>query len=81
LWTASSGGTAGGLGEVTAAPAVANGAVYVGSANGDFYAIDASSGDVLATVPTGGPVTSSAAVSDGVVYVGAANGALWALSG
>ena len=55
---------------VTSSPAVANGVVYVGSNDGNVYALDASSGALLWSYSTGGHVESSPAVANGVVYVG-----------
>jgi len=63
-WTFTTGGI------VSAAPAVANGVVYVGSQDGTIYALLADSGAELWSFPTGGPILSSPAVVNGVVYVG-----------
>jgi outer membrane protein assembly factor BamB len=49
---------------------VANGVVYVGSDDGNVYALSASTGAELWSFTTPGPVSSSPAVADGVVYVG-----------
>jgi outer membrane protein assembly factor BamB len=59
-------------GAVYSSPAVANRVVYVGSMDGDVYALDASTGALLWTYSTGSQseVTSSPAVANGVVYVG-----------
>ena len=54
----------------TSSPAVVNGAVYVGSYNGNVYALNATSGDKLWNYTTCGMVLSSPAVANGVVYVG-----------
>ena len=43
------------------APAVHDGVVYVGSRDGRLYAIDAGSGKVEWSAPTGGPILSSPA--------------------
>ena len=51
-------------------PAVANGVVYVGSNDGNVYALNASTGAMLWSYTTGGGVYSSPAVANGVVYVG-----------
>jgi outer membrane protein assembly factor BamB len=51
-------------------PAIAGGIVYEGGANGDLYALDATTGDVLWATPTGASqVISTPAISNGVVYV------------
>jgi outer membrane protein assembly factor BamB len=57
-------------GQITSAPALANGVVYVGSQDTNLYAINAQTGAWLWSYPTGGPVDSSPAVASGVVYVG-----------
>jgi outer membrane protein assembly factor BamB len=53
-------------------PTVAGGVVYVGSSDGNLYALDAKSGEPAqrGPFPTGSPVLSSPAVHAGVVYVG-----------
>ncbi len=64
-------------------PAVADGVVYVGSGNGDVYALDAATGAELWSYATssgaGKAGASSPAVADGVVYVGSDSG-VYALS-
>src|ERR1700691_3556891 len=54
---------------VSSSPAVADGVVYVGSNDGNVYALDAKTGANLWSFTTGGGA-SSPAVVDGVVYVG-----------
>jgi outer membrane protein assembly factor BamB len=49
---------------------VVDGVVYVGSWDGNLYAVDAADGDYLWQFATGDSVESSPAVVDGVVYVG-----------
>jgi hypothetical protein len=56
-------------------PAVANGVVYVGSGDGNLYALDAATGQSLASVKLGDPV-SSPAIASGAVYVSTFRGAL-----
>ena len=56
-------------GPVVASPTLAAGRVYVGSYDGNLYAIDAASGAVAWKVDLGARVASSAAVADGTVYV------------
>ena len=51
-------------------PAVAGGVVYFGSGDGNVYALDGASGDLLWTFRTGDVVHSSPAYADGVVYFG-----------
>lgn len=55
---------------VGSAPAVDGGLVYVGSADGDLYALDVGTGKERWRTPLGGPVYESApVVVDGVVYI------------
>lgn len=62
IWSYDAGGDA--------SPAVADGRVFVGSADGGLYALDAQSGgDPLWLFPTGGAITASPVVADGMVYV------------
>ena len=56
-------------GPVVASPTLAGNRVYVGSYDGNLYALDAASGAVAWKVDLGARVASSAAVSDGLVYV------------
>jgi outer membrane protein assembly factor BamB len=63
-WTATTGAA------VVSSPAVVNGVVYVGSIDGNVYALNATSGATLWTGTTGGGVDSSPAVANGVVYIG-----------
>ncbi len=66
-------------GAVRSSPVVVGGAVYVGSADGHVYALDAATGKPRWRYRTGGPVHSSAAVADGVVYIGSDDRHLYAL--
>jgi outer membrane protein assembly factor BamB len=56
---------------------VACGVVYIGSTNGTLYALDAHTGHILWTGPTGGEV-SSPAIWRGQVFVGSSAGLLYA---
>jgi len=75
-------------GAIESSPAVVNGAVYVGSDDGNLYALNASTGYKLWNYTTsyqltwtvGNLVTSSPAVSDGVVYVGSVGGDIYAFN-
>ena len=58
---------------------MSNGVVYVGSSNGDVYALNAGTGAKLWTYATGGSVISSPAVANGMVYVGSYGNNLYAL--
>jgi outer membrane protein assembly factor BamB len=62
IWSVPTGGS------IESSPAVADGAVFVGSDDGNLYAIDAATGVVRWAAPTGGGVFGSPAVGDGVVY-------------
>ena len=65
---------------VNAAPAIANGVVYVGSTGGNFNALNSTTGDTLWTYPVSS-LYSSPAVANGIVYFGAnyPNNAVYAL--
>ncbi len=69
------------LGAITSSPAVSGGTLYVGSADDDLYAINATTG---ATVwkfhTTNSIVDSSPAVVNGIVYIGSTDGNLYAVS-
>ena len=58
-------------------PAYMNGTIVVGAADGNVYAIDATSGRVRWRGRTGGRVRSSPAVADGRVYVGSYDGRVY----
>jgi outer membrane protein assembly factor BamB len=56
---------------VESSPAVAYGMVYVGSDDNNVYALDAATGALEWTVPTGDAISlGSPAVANGVVYIG-----------
>jgi outer membrane protein assembly factor BamB len=65
---------------VESSPAVADGSVYVGSDNGQVYALDAATGHSRWSYRTGSAVWSSPAVASGTVYTGSNNGTVYALS-
>jgi outer membrane protein assembly factor BamB len=58
---------------------VANGVVYVGSDDGNLYALDAGTGAKLWSYAAGG-VDSSPTVVNGVVYVGSDDHKIYAFS-
>lgn len=64
---------------VSSSPAVANGVVYVGSGDGNVYALKASTGTKFWSYATSGAVASSPAVANGRVYVASSNGNVYAL--
>ena len=65
---------------VDSSPAVANGVVFVGSDDGNLYALNASTGAKLWSFATGSSVYSSPAIADGVVYVGSDDFNVYALN-
>jgi len=73
-WAVSIGGNS------TSTPAVHEGVVFIGSDDGNVYALDATaSGAVVWTYATGAAVWASPAVADGKVYVGSQNHWFYAL--
>ena len=60
-------------------PVVAEGTVFVGSGDGNVYAIDAASGEPRWTFRTGDVVHASPAFANGVVYVGSWDGDFYAV--
>ena len=64
---------------VFASPVVADRIVYIGSRDGNIYALDAMTGAEQWRFPTSDSVQSTAAVVDGVVYVGGGDGTVYAL--
>lgn len=65
---------------IQSSPAVANGAVFFGSQDYIFYALDAESGSKRWEFPTGSWVDSSPSVASGAVYFGSNDGRLYALN-
>ena len=55
-------------GPVLSSPAVAEGVIYFGSADGFFYAVDEQSGKEKWKLEAGQPISSSPAVVEGMVY-------------
>ena len=74
LWKYNTGG------EVYASPAVVGGVVYVGSNDGNVYALNATSGIKLWNFATSNIIFSSPAVVGGVVYVGSDDDYVYALN-
>jgi len=66
-------------GPIVSSPSVADGTVYVGSADRNLYAVDAKTGLMRWKFDAQGDVNSSPAVVDGVVYVVSLNGNLYAV--
>ena len=59
-----------GTGEFISSPALSGNLLYVGSTDGNVYAVDTVSGQEAWRAETGSPVISSPAAVEGVVYVG-----------
>src|SRR5271154_3586082 len=66
-------------GKVFSSPAIAAGIAYVGSSDGNLYAVDLASGTQKWKFAAHSRVSSSPAVAGGVVYFGALDGNLHAL--
>lgn len=66
-------------GEIRSSPVVANGSVYVGSQDGQLYALDMVTGDKEWALETGGAVVSSPSVVDEAVYIGSTDGSVYAV--
>lgn len=67
-------------GPVRSSPVVVGGTVYVGSHDGNFYAIDAVTGRQKWKFEAGAKVSGSAAVVDGSVFFAAENGMVYRLN-
>jgi outer membrane protein assembly factor BamB len=65
---------------VISRPAVTDGTVYIGSEDGSVYALNASTGQVQWSHPTGGSVLGSPSVTAGSVYIGSGDGSVYALN-
>ncbi|MEA2595343.1 MAG: eukaryotic-like serine/threonine-protein kinase [Thermomicrobiales bacterium] len=66
---------------IRSSPVVVGGAVYLGSMDGNVYAVDAATGTELWRFSTSDRVVSSPAIADGTVYVGSDDGVLYAIGG
>ena len=73
LWTFKTGGP------VKSSPAIVGGRVFIGSADGNLYALALADGTKAWAFKTGGEVESSPLVLEGRVYVGSSDGFLYAL--
>lgn len=78
-------------GSIASAPSVARGKVYIGDWGGNEWALDAATGDVIASIDLGQTrsgacnpailgITSSAAIVDNIVYVAGGDDAFYALN-
>ena len=66
-------------GEVVSSPALAGSLVYIGSTDGNLYAVDRDSGEQKWSFKTKGRVTSSPAVSNGTLYFESMDSVFYAL--
>jgi outer membrane protein assembly factor BamB len=66
-------------GKIESSPSLANNTLYVGSIDGDLYAINAQNGTKLWDLIPGGAITSSPAYSDGEIYIGSNDGKMYAI--
>ncbi len=66
-------------GEVVSSPAIVDGVIYVGSNDGNLYAIDQQTGAKRWAFTTGARVASSPAVDRGLVYFGSYDGNFYAV--
>ena len=73
-WTFTTGGP------IHSSPALSNGMVYVGSQDGNIYALDAATGEKLWAFKTNSWVESSPVIVGGVLYCGSNDGNLYALN-
>lgn len=64
---------------VYSSPAIVDGVLYIGSTDGNVYALDAESGATEWVFETGGGIYSSPAVVDGTLFIGSSDSALYAL--
>ncbi len=64
---------------ILSSPTVADGLLYIGSMDRNFYALDVRSGWAAWRVRTGGPIVSSPAVGMGMVFFGSADGFIYAV--
>ncbi len=64
--------------DVISSPAIAGTVVYVGVEDGNFYAVDRTTGKKIWSYTTGGVISSSPAVDNGIVYIGSEDGKLYA---
>ncbi|MBS1501058.1 MAG: PQQ-binding-like beta-propeller repeat protein [Bacteroidetes bacterium] len=67
-------------GKIFSSPAIYNGMVYIGSGDGNLYAVGEKSGSLVWKFTTGGAVHSSPAVYNDVVYFGSFDGYYYAVN-
>ncbi len=66
-------------GEVKSSPAIDEGLVFIGSSDGNVYAIDLKNGNQVWAYKTGGAVEATACVVKDLVFIGSSDGFLYAL--
>ncbi len=67
-------------GKIFSSPAVSNGVAYVGSTDGNLYAVDVATGAQKWKFEAKSRITSSPAVADGLIYFGAYDGNFYAVN-
>jgi outer membrane protein assembly factor BamB len=73
-WTFTTGGA------VESSPAIVNGVLYVGSDDGNVYALNATTGALKWSAALGTPIKSAPAVASNAVYVTSGTGSVYALN-
>ncbi len=71
------------IGDIVGSPVVAGGILYVGSADGNLYAIDTATGKLAWDLPlyeSGDGIWATPLVDDGVVYIGSFDHKLYAIN-
>lgn len=58
------------IGEIWASPIMAGENLFVGSADGNFYSLDSSTGKVIWQLNTGGRIESTACIDEHIAYLG-----------
>lgn len=66
-------------GNISSSPAFGNGNLYLGSSDGQLYALDASDGSTEWSFATGDSIASSPLLSNGVIYVASTDGVIYAI--
>jgi outer membrane protein assembly factor BamB len=66
-------------GDINASPYIHKGRIYVGSAGGTMYCLNARSGEVQWTFDSGAAIPGKAAAEDGSLFFGNAGGTLFAV--
>ena len=64
--------------DILSSPGLANGVIYVGSIDGNLYAVNSSTGGILGKYYLGSSIVSSPALANGWIYVGTTGGKIYA---